>query len=75
MQTDQVIKYKVVKCIVCGTAYKQIKSKSLFCSRCESIGGIPTMDTSIDDETLLEIELLKNPSGKTKAKIENEGFA
>ena len=71
MQTDQVSKYKVVKCIVCGTAYKQIKSKSLFCSRCESIGGVPTMDTSIDDETLLEIELLKNPSGKTKAKIED----
>lgn len=64
---------KPTKCLVCNTTFIKVRKHTLFCDRCNKTPAI--YDSEIDDETLLEIELLKNPSGKTKAKIENEGFA
>ena len=67
--TYKPVKVRTNKCIVCGTVYKQIRSHSLFCSRCEIIGGVPVIDAEVDQETMVDIELLKNPTGRTPAKI------
>ena len=64
---------KPTKCLVCNSTFIKVRKHSLFCDKCDRTPVI--YDEEVDDEVLLEIELLKNPSGRTKAKIENEGFA
>lgn len=51
-----------MRCIYCGTYFKRsVFNSSNECDACYSVG----IEETLDDETRLQMDILKNPSGKT----------